>query len=82
MYFAWRSCITSKASRIVLRPIPPVVLADIFGKDNIGSIRGYSEPFVSAGQAIGGISAGLIYDFTGSYTLSFPMFAFIALLAW
>ena len=60
--------------------IPPVVLADIFGKDNIGSIRGYSEPFVSAGQAIGGISAGLIYDFTGSYTLSFPMFAFIALL--
>jgi len=61
--------------------IPPVVLADIFGKDNIGSIRGYSEPFVSAGQAIGGISAGLIYDFTGSYTLSFPMFAFIALLA-
>tara|TARA_B100000700_G_scaffold19623_1_gene19161 strand:+ start:13 stop:1284 length:1272 start_codon:yes stop_codon:yes gene_type:complete len=61
--------------------IPPVVLADIFGKDNIGSIRGYSEPFVSAGQAIGGISAGLIYDFTGSYKLSFPMFALIALLA-
>ena len=61
--------------------IPPVVLADIFGKDNIGSIRGYSEPFVSAGQAIGGISAGLIYDFTGSYKLSFPMFAIIALLA-
>ena len=42
--------------------IPPVLLADIFGKDNIGAIRGYTEPFVSAGQAIGGISAGLIYD--------------------
>jgi len=61
--------------------IPPVVLADIFGKDNIGAIRGYSEPFVSAGQAVGGISAGLIYDITGSYELSFPMFALIALLA-
>ena len=61
--------------------IPPVVLADIFGKDNIGSIRGYSEPFVSAGQAVGGISAGLIYDFTGSYQLSFPMFGIVALLA-
>ncbi|GIS29862.1 MAG: hypothetical protein Ct9H90mP2_02450 [Dehalococcoidia bacterium] len=57
--------------------IPPVVLADIFGKDNIGSIRGYSEPFVSAGQAVGGISAGLIYDFTGSYQLSFPMFGIV-----
>ena len=61
--------------------IPPVLLADIFGKDNIGSIRGYSEPFVSAGQAVGGISAGLIYDFTGSYQLSFPMFGIVALLA-
>tara|TARA_B100001142_G_C14021580_1_gene534573 strand:- start:15 stop:686 length:672 start_codon:yes stop_codon:yes gene_type:complete len=61
--------------------IPPVVLSDIFGKDNIGAIRGYTEPFVSAGQAAGGISAGLIYDFSGSYQFSFPLFAIIAIMA-
>ncbi|NCG34578.1 MAG: MFS transporter [Dehalococcoidales bacterium] len=61
--------------------IPPVVLSDIFGKDNIGAIRGYTEPFVSAGQAAGGISAGLIYDFSGSYQFSFPLFAVIASIA-
>ena len=61
--------------------IPPVVLSDIFGKDNIGAIRGYTEPFVSAGQAAGGISAGLIYDFSGSYQFSFPLFAVIAIIA-
>ena len=61
--------------------IPPVVLSDIFGKDNIGTIRGYTEPFVSAGQAAGGLSAGLIYDFSGSYEFSFPLFAIIAIFA-
>jgi MFS family permease len=61
--------------------IPPVVLADIFGKENIGAIRGYSEPFVSAGQAFGGITAGLIYDFSGSYELTFPIFTVVAIIA-
>ena len=61
--------------------IPPVLLADIFGKDNIGAIRGYTEPFVSGGQAIGGISAGLIYDISGSYQMSFPLFGILAFIA-
>tara|TARA_B110000438_G_scaffold76637_1_gene76803 strand:- start:181 stop:1449 length:1269 start_codon:yes stop_codon:yes gene_type:complete len=61
--------------------IPTVVLSDIFGKENIGAIRGYTEPFVSAGQAAGGLSAGLIYDFSGSYEFSFPLFAIIAIFA-
>ena len=61
--------------------IPPVLLADIFGKDNIGAIRGYTEPFVSAGKAIGGISAGLIYDLSGSYQMTFPLFGILALVA-
>ena len=61
--------------------IPPVVLADIFGKENIGAIRGYSEPFVSAGQAFGGITAALIYDFSGSYQLTFPIFTVVAIIA-
>ena len=61
--------------------IPPVLLADIFGNDNIGAIRGYTEAFVSAGQAIGGISAGLIYDLSGSYQMTFPLFGILALVA-
>ena len=62
--------------------IPPVVLADIFGKDNIGSIRGYSEPFVSAGQAVGWNFCKINIRFVMILLqLSFPMFGIVALLA-
>ena len=56
--------------------IPPVLLADIFGKDNIGAIRGYTEPFVSGGQAIGVEFLLDEYDISGSYQMSFPLWNF------
>lgn len=58
--------------------VPPVALANYFGRGSLGAIRGITEPFVSGGQAIGAIGAGLIFDFTGSYTATFPVFSVAA----
>lgn len=58
--------------------VPAVVFADYFGRKSLGGIRGATEPFVSGGQAIGGIGAGLIYDLSGSYNASFPVFTVVA----
>ena len=61
--------------------VPPVAIAHYFGRDSLGSIRGVTEPFVSGGQAIGAIGAGVIFDATGSYTATFPVFTTAAVLA-
>lgn len=60
--------------------VPPVVMADYFGRRSLGAIRGITEPFVSGGQAIGGIAAGLIFDLSDSYSGTFPMFTVGALI--
>ena len=60
--------------------VPPVVIAEYFGRRSLGSIRGLTEPFVSGGQAIGAIGAGLIFDLTDSYTATFPVFTVAAVL--
>ena len=60
--------------------VPPVVMADYFGRSSLGAIRGVTEPFVSGGQAIGGIAAGLIFDLSDSYAGTFPMFTVAALI--
>jgi sugar phosphate permease len=54
--------------------VPPVMIASFFGRRSLGAIRGFTEPFVSGGQAVGGIGAGLVFDATGSYTATFPVF--------
>ncbi|MDA0232188.1 MAG: MFS transporter [Chloroflexi bacterium] len=60
--------------------VPPVVMADYFGRRSLGAIRGITEPFVSGGQAVGGIAAGLIFDLSDSYSGTFPMFTVAALI--
>lgn len=60
--------------------VPPVVMADYFGRSSLGAIRGVTEPFVSGGQAIGGIAAGIIFDLSDSYAGTFPMFTVAALI--
>ncbi|MDP6667004.1 MAG: MFS transporter [Dehalococcoidia bacterium] len=61
--------------------VPPVAIANYFGRDSLGAIRGVTEPFVSGGQAIGAVGAGLIFDLTGSYARTFPVFTAAAGLA-
>ena len=61
--------------------VPPVAVAHYFGRSSLGAIRGATEPFVSGGQAIGAIGAGLIFDYTGSYERTFPTFTAAAIIA-
>lgn len=61
--------------------VPPVAVAHYFGRSSLGAIRGATEPFVSGGQALGAIGAGLIFDYTGSYQGTFPTFTAAALIA-
>jgi len=61
--------------------VPPVAIAHYFGRDSLGAIRGATEPFVSGGQALGAIGAGLIFDYSGSYSATFPTFTAAAIIA-
>ena len=61
--------------------VPPVALAHYFGRKSLGAIRGVTEPFVSGGQAVGAIGAGIVFDVTGSYSGTFPVFTMAAVLA-
>ena len=61
--------------------VPPVAIADYFGRTSMGSIRGFTEPFYTAGQAIGAVLSGVIYDTTGNYEIAFMSMAFIGFLA-
>ena len=61
--------------------IQPVAMAHYFGIQSLGAIRGITEPFVSGGQAIGAIAAGVIFDISGSYDGTFPVFTVAAIIA-
>jgi MFS family permease len=51
-----------------------VVFADYFGREAIGAIRGYAQPFQLGTNAFGPILAGAAFDLTGSYTAAFVPF--------
>lgn len=57
--------------------VPPVAIADYFGRQSLGAIRGVTEPLSSLGQAIGAILSGIVFDQTGSYEMAFVTFAII-----
>ena len=57
--------------------VPVVAYANYFGRGSLSIIRGVTEPFVSWGQAIGGLFSGIIYDVTGSYKLAFVVLAIV-----
>ncbi len=57
--------------------VPVVAYANYFGRSSLSTIRGVTEPFVSLGQAIGGLFSGIIFDVTGSYKLAFVVLAIV-----
>ena len=57
--------------------LPVVAYANYFGRGSLSIIRGVTEPFVSWGQAIGGLFSGIIYDVTGSYKFAFVVLAMV-----
>ena len=59
----------------------PLAWADYFGRQSYGAIRGVALSMQVLAQAAGPVAAGLMRDFTGSYTLSLTIFSIIAGLA-
>ncbi len=64
-----------------IQTLTPVILADYFGRNNYGAIRGVALPVQVLFQATGPIIAGALYDWKGVYTYSLILFAGSALLA-
>jgi MFS transporter, OFA family, oxalate/formate antiporter len=49
--------------------------ADYYGRQHLGTIRGITLPVQIGGQAVGPITAGFVFDATGSYHAVFLVFA-------
>jgi sugar phosphate permease len=58
-----------------------VVFADYFGRNALGAIRGYAQPFQLGTNAFGPILAGAAHDLTGSYVAAFVPFSLCYLVA-
>ncbi len=52
--------------------------ADYYGRKNLGSIRGVAHSFQVAGQGMGPLVAGFMFDATGSYQLPLMIFTVAA----
>jgi len=59
----------------------PVAYADYFGRGHYGAIRGAALPVQVAGQAMGPLMAGLLFDVSGSYRPAMATFAALAVLS-
>jgi MFS family permease len=49
--------------------------ADYYGRQHLGTIRGITLPVQIAGQAVGPVTAGFVFDATGNYHSVFLFFA-------
>jgi len=56
-------------------PMNPVIRARYFGRKSFGTIAGLSRALLMPVGMIGPIAAGWIYDYTGSYSVAFILFA-------
>jgi OFA family oxalate/formate antiporter-like MFS transporter len=54
--------------------------ADYYGRQHLGTIRGITLPVQIGGQAVGPVTAGLVFDATGSYHMVFFCFACVVAL--
>jgi MFS transporter, OFA family, oxalate/formate antiporter len=54
--------------------------ADYYGRQHLGTIRGITLPVQIGGQAVGPITAGFVFDATGSYHMVFLFFASVVAL--
>jgi OFA family oxalate/formate antiporter-like MFS transporter len=54
--------------------------ADYYGRRHLGTIRGITLPAQIGGQAVGPVTAGLVFDATGSYRMVFLVFAAVVAL--
>jgi MFS family permease len=59
----------------------PVAWADYFGRTNYGAIRGLALSAQVLAQAAGPLLSGILYDLTGTYTISLQCFAALSVLS-
>ncbi|MCY4615509.1 MAG: MFS transporter, partial [Chloroflexi bacterium] len=59
-------------------PLQMAIRADYFGRRSFGTIMGFSSLVIMSGMIIGPTFAGIMYDQTGSYRMSFLVLAFFA----
>ncbi|MEK9659160.1 MAG: MFS transporter [Chloroflexota bacterium] len=55
----------------------PVVYADYYGRNAIGTIRGITHPAVVTANAVGPLIAGVVFDVMGGYTYAFLAFGLV-----
>ncbi len=60
--------------------LTPVAWAQYFGRDSYGAIRGYALSAQVLAQATGPLLSGVLYDWTGAYTVSLHCFATLSAL--
>lgn len=60
-------------------PLMSALRADYYGRTHFGKIMGYADPIVIFGALIGPVIAGYSFDTSGSYSLSFMILGFTAL---
>ena len=53
----------------------PVVYAEYFGRDSLGTIRGIAHPAVVASNAVGPVFAGYVFETSGAYTVALAVFS-------
>lgn len=58
-----------------------IMWADYFGRLSLGSVRGISLPIVLIFGASGPPFFGFLFDYTGSYTISFSLFIVVLLIS-
>ena len=59
-------------------PLQMAIRADYFGRGSFGTIMGFSSLVIMSGMIVGPTFAGVMYDQTGSYRVSFLVLALFA----
>lgn len=81
---AWQSVVwaiyygLAFGGQIILQQI---IIADFYGRDNVGAIRGIVWPIQLVFNATGPFVASIAFDVLGSYTLIFLIFAILMMVA-
>ena len=52
-------------------PLMPAIRAEYFGRKSLGKIMGFMSPMIMVAGALGPVSAGYLFDTTGTYRVAF-----------
>lgn len=58
-----------------------IIVANYYGRETLGSIRGIMWPVQALANAIGPMAASVVFDVTGAYVITFNAFMIIAFMA-